>query len=263
MRRVIGEFPLAGTTTWAREDVARLVRRYGIAAGRHVQTEATLKSAHRNEPEAFRTLPIVALIDGLTVGALWSEHAQEMQFGREEVITVPAQLHVLASSADGTSFKTRAFVWLGSTKPEWTYTASNPMPPSQPPTEPRRSPPSVSHLLTPDASLTRAIARGKVTGYGPQELIEPIRELKRQQRYREALVLIYTAIGQEEDRARADGSTPAPGFTEQAAIVHRKLKERTEEVSVLRRFLDHVPAERRSRAGRELAVRLARIETIT
>ena len=76
-------------------------------------------------------------------------------------------------------------------------------------------------------------------------------------------MLIYTAIGQEEDRARADGSTPAPWFTEQAAIVHRKLKERPEEVSVLRRFLDHVPAERRSRAGRELAVRLARIETTT
>lgn len=264
MRRVIGEFPLAGTTTWAREDVARLVRRYGIAAGRHVQTEATLKSAHRNEPEAFRTLPIVALIDGLTVGALWSEHAREMQFGREEVITVPAQLHVLASSADGTSFKTRAFVWLGNTKPEWTYTASNPMPPSQPPMEPRHSPPSVAHLLTPEASLTRAIARGKVTGYGPQELIEPIRELKRQKRYREALVLIYTAIEQEEeDSVRADGFAPAPWFTEQAAIVHRKLKEQAEEVSVLRRFLDRVPADRRSRAGRELAVRLARIEGTT
>ena len=99
-----------------------------------------------------------------------------------------------------------------------------------------------------------------MTGYGPQELIEPIRELKRQKRYKEALVLIYTAIEQEEDRARADGFTPAPWFTEQAAIVHRKLKERAEEVSVLRRFLDHVPAERRSPAGRELAVRLARME---
>lgn len=160
MRHVVGEFPLAGTTTWAREDVARLVRRYGTAAGRHVQTEATLKSAHRDEPEAFRTLPIVALIDGLTVGALWGEHAREMQFGREEVITVPAQLHVLASSANGTSFKTRAFVWLGNTKPEWTYTASNPMPPSQPPTEPRHSPPhrfrTCSHLMP----LSRGPSRG-------------------------------------------------------------------------------------------------------
>ncbi len=46
-------------------DPQQLVRRYGIAAGQHVETQATLKSAHRDEPEAFRTLPIVAFINGV------------------------------------------------------------------------------------------------------------------------------------------------------------------------------------------------------
>jgi hypothetical protein len=69
-------------------------------------------------------------------------------------------------------------------------------------------------------------------------------------------VLCYKAI-EAAERAR-EGREPAPWYTEQAAIVHRKLGQREEEVAVLNRWLDSTPKSRR--AGSRIAERLAKLE---
>ncbi|GKV74450.1 hypothetical protein NCCP2145_38310 [Pseudarthrobacter sp. NCCP-2145] len=98
--------------------------------------------------------------------------------------------------------------------------------------------------------------RGMVDGVHYLELVEPIKQLKREDRLAEALVLCYKAI--EAAEGAREGREPAPWYTEQAAIVHRKLGQRAEEIAVLKRWLDSTPKSRR--AGSRIAERLAKLE---
>lgn len=79
------------------------------------------------------------------------------------------------------------------------------------------------------------------------QTVEPIQELEREGRLEEALVVCYAAIGGAE-RAR-NGREPAPWYTEQAAIIHRKLGQPDQEIAVLQRWLRACPADRRSGSG--------------
>lgn len=95
-----------------------------------------------------------------------------------------------------------------------------------------------------------------VDGVHYLELIEPIKQLKREGRLEEALVLCYKAIeGAEGDAGRG---MPAPAYTEQAAIIHRKLGQKDQEVAVLKRWLARCPKGRRE--GSSIAERLAKLE---
>jgi hypothetical protein len=73
--------------------------------------------------------------------------------------------------------------------------------------------------------------------------------LKREGRLEEALALCYSAIEGAERAAKREKLDPAPWYTEQAAIIHRKLGQRDEEIAVLKRFLLACPPSRRN-AGR-------------
>lgn len=87
------------------------------------------------------------------------------------------------------------------------------------------------------------------------ETIEPIKQLKREGKFEDTLALCYQAIeGAEADR---DGREPAPWYTEQAAIIHRKRDERDQEVAVLRRWLDACPPGRRG--GSKIQERLDKL----
>ncbi|GGC53401.1 hypothetical protein IEU95_10055 [Hoyosella rhizosphaerae] len=70
--------------------------------------------------------------------------------------------------------------------------------------------------------------------------VEPIKQLKRDELYDEALELLLecvTACEQPESRHR---SSPAPWYTEQAAIIYRKRKDFVGEVAILQRWLELV-----------------------
>ncbi|WP_225754688.1 hypothetical protein [Actinotalea sp. Marseille-Q4924] len=77
--------------------------------------------------------------------------------------------------------------------------------------------------------------RGLVRGKHYTEWPDTVRELKREERYEEALRLLEECISPaERDR---DGREPAPWYTEQAAIIDRKLGDHDAEISVLERYV--------------------------
>jgi hypothetical protein len=95
-----------------------------------------------------------------------------------------------------------------------------------------------------------------VDGVHYLQLIEPMKQFKREGKLEEALVLCYKAIqGAEGD---AMGDVPAPGYTEQAATVYRKLGQRDEEIAVLKRWLERCLKQYRD--GSRIAERLAKLE---
>ena len=96
---------------------------------------------------------------------------------------------------------------------------------------------------------------GMVEGVHYLELVEPIKQLKREGALEDALTLCYAAIEGEENGR--EGRPPAPWYTEQAAIIHRKLGQKEQEIAVLERWLQFVPAESRSSMG--IGERLAKI----
>lgn len=102
------------------------------------------------------------------------------------------------------------------------------------------------------------IERGRVDGVHYLELIEPIKQAKRDGDNEYALQLCYQAI-QGAEQAR-DGREPAPGYTKHAAIVLRKLGRRDEEIAVLERYLQFVAPEHR--ASDEFTERIRKVKAL-
>jgi hypothetical protein len=90
------------------------------------------------------------------------------------------------------------------------------------------------------------------------ETVEPIKQLKRDGRLTEALELCYRSIDAAENAAALDGLEPPPWYTEQAAIIHRKLGDRDAEIAVLQRWIEACPPKRR--AGSKIRQRLDRLQ---
>lgn len=81
---------------------------------------------------------------------------------------------------------------------------------------------------------------GSVRGRHFTERAPEIRQLKREGRLEEALALCYECIDAVERAAMVDRFRMACWYTEQAAIVHRKLGQVVEEIIVLQRYGMHV-----------------------
>jgi len=97
--------------------------------------------------------------------------------------------------------------------------------------------------------------RGMVNGVHYLELVEPIKQLKREGKLEQALTLCYAAIeGAENAR---EGGSPTPHYTKEAAIIHRKLGQRDQEIAVLERWLKFFPEK--DRANTTVGERLAKL----
>lgn len=113
----------------------------------------------------------------------------------------------------------------------------------------------VSEALAGGGTRAASFKEGMVKGVHHLQLIEPIKQLKREGRLEEALSLCNSAIlGAEKAR---EGREPAPWYAEQAAIIHRKLGQREEEIAVLRRWLKSCPANLRD--GSRIKTRLDKL----
>ncbi|MDT0168881.1 hypothetical protein [Pseudarthrobacter sp. BRE9] len=246
---------VAGTTTFAGEAVAALADRKGLGDRGYFEGQAQLQRDPANpvDPQS-----VDVLVDGENVGCLPSYAAKDVPLPVGASHPVPYQLHVLT----GQKLLAKAYVWLGAGDPEWSHTRENP-----PALTPRerindshiQKTTMVREALQEGGDRARQFRRGMVDDVHYLELVEPIKELKREGRLNEALVLCYKAIeAAERDR---DGREPAPWYTEQAAIVHRKLGQKAEEIAVLKRWMAATPKSRR--AGSRIAERLAKLEAFS
>jgi hypothetical protein len=244
---------VAGTTTFAADAVAALADRKGLGKRGFYEGQAQLQ---RDPGNPVDRQAVDVLVDGEKVGCLPSYAAKDLPLAAGASQPVPYQLHVLWDQ----KLRAKAYVWLGPGEPEWTHTRDNP------PALTSKERINDSHVqkstmvreaLEEGGSRAQQFRRGMVDGVHYLELVEPIKQLKREGRLPEALVLCYKAIeAAEGDR---DGREPAPWYTEQAAIVHRKLGQKAEEIAVLKRWLDSAPKSRR--AGSRIAERLAKLES--
>ncbi|MFJ4027458.1 hypothetical protein ACIPWF_09710 [Paenarthrobacter sp. NPDC089989] len=243
---------VAGTTTFAKDAVAALADRQEFGKRGYYEGQAQLQ----REPENLVDATAVAvLVVGEKVGCLPSYVARELPLTVGVSEPVLYQLHVLR----GEKLLAKAFVWLGDREPQWTYSHDNP--PALSSAERSNSSHVAMSTMVREAvagggERARQFKRGMVDGVHYLELVEPIKQLKREGRHEEALVLCYKAIQAAEQDA--GGREPAPWYTEQAAIVHRKLGEKDKEIEVLRRWLARCPGGRR--AGSKIAERLAKLE---
>ncbi|MBD1543578.1 hypothetical protein G9E11_15300 [Arthrobacter sp. IA7] len=136
---------------------------------------------------------VAVLVDGERVGCLPSHAAKHVALPAGASQSVSYQLHVLREQ----KLLAKAYVWLGDGEPEWTHTRE------YPPALTSRERINSSHVdktemvqEAPRGGGQRAaqFKRGMVDGVHYLELVEPIKQLKREGRLEEALVLCYKAI---------------------------------------------------------------------
>ncbi len=243
---------VAGTTTFAKDAVAALVDRKGLGERGYYEGQAQLQrdTANPVDPQA-----VAVLVGGQKVGCLPSYAGNDLPLPAGTSEPVHYQLHILRDQ----KLLAKAYVWLGDGEPAWQFTAQSP------PALTSRERINSSHAektamvreaLQGGGERAQQFKRGMVDGVHYLELVEPIKQLKRECRFEEALVLCYKAI--EAAEGNAGGREPAPWYTEQAAIVHRKLGQKNEEIAVLKRWLARCP--KAHRAGSSIAERLAKLE---
>jgi hypothetical protein len=198
----------------------------------------------QREPENPADPHAIAVhVEGEKIGYLPGYLAQTIDLPNGGARTVRVQIFTELLPK---GLRAEAWTWLGRGAPKWQYSETN-----RPPLSSRAK--SAAHQTSVDQMVADALAgggdraasfqRGMVGGVHYLQLVEPIKQLKRDGRLDDALVLCYAAIeGAEEAR---EGREPAPFYTEQAAIIHRKLGQRDKEAAVLRRWLAYCPPERR------------------
>lgn len=247
-----GLVKLAGTTTFAKEAAAALMGRYDQREGGHLETDALLQ----REPDNAADPQAVAVhVEGERIAYLPGYVAARL--AAEPGGAQPAKVQ-LFSDVTPKGLRVEGWAWLGGDPPQWQWSASK-RPPltsqAKRAAEQQERSTMVRHALAEGGRRAHEFDMGIVRGVHYLELIEPIKQLKRENRYTEALELCYAAIeGAENDR---EGREPAPWYTEQAAIVHRKLGELEKEISVLERWLRVCPSDRRE--GSSIQLRLNKL----
>lgn len=250
---VYGEEPLSGTTTVGSVEVANLIQRHGLPDRGMLDSVAVLRREPDNpvDPGA-----VAAYADGTRIGYLSSSVAQCLPLHPGAELRVPLRLFSLKQPR---GYRGEAWVWFGPGPAQWSYSLSSPPPLT--PEEKRAAEAAmrsdlVRKALAEGGPRAEEFRAGMVNGVHFIELIEPIKQLKREGRLREALALCYQAI--EGAERSAGGLEPAPSYTEHAAIIHRKLGERDLEIAVLERWIDRTPPDRRE--GSKIAERLAKLQ---
>jgi len=108
---------------------------------------------------------------------------------------------------------------------------------------------------------------GFLEGYHYTEYVEPVKQLKRENRYSEAVELLLKIVDKVEQEAKEESRklglrrSPPPWYYEQLAIIYRKEKRYDDEVAILDRYMQQEGAsgtgdskmEKRLRKAKELA----------
>lgn len=242
---------LTGTTTFCREAILALASRHGITADGYLELPGSLQ----REPDNVADPTAVAvMVEGDRIGYLpsyYSTSATQLTALGSQPLRVQIFTEMLPKG-----LRAEAWGWLGNTPPQWAWNEAERPPMSssaKAQAEHLGSRQMVQDALANGGQRAEEFRAGMVNGVHYLELVEPIKELKREGRLEDALTLCYAAIdGAENSR---EGREPAPFYTEQAAIILRKLGRREDEIAVLNRWLTLCPPEHRvgSRIGERLS----------
>ena len=246
---------MAGTTTLGAAGAGAAFHSRGLYTGGLLELPGQLVPEPENpaDPDA-----VAVHVEGDKAGYLPSYLAAQLALARGEVLTCQVQLW---GAPDRGKLRVLGWVAHGAGPVAWPHTEADPPMVTIADQRAERAAATTTMvdeaLGSTDPNRAAQFRRGMVGRYHYLETIEPIQQLKREGRLAEALDLCYGAIGAaEHDR---DGREPAPWYTEQAAIIHRKLGERDQEVAVLQRWLDVCPPERRD--GSKISQRLAKLQS--
>lgn len=243
---------VSGTTTFAHNGVLTLMKVRGMTSKQdYLEAVAILQQDPGNQVEKN---VIEVLVDGIRVGYLSTGLSKAVRQHTMSPVNASYQLHTLRVRD---KVKVKAFVWLDNNPPDWPYSESTP-PPLTLPSKAKEA--ANDHKRIVQEGLKAGGARQREFEnalVGGVHYLEPIKQLKREGNLQEALKLCYVAIeSAEKDKG---GGCPAPFYTIQAAIMHRKLCERDNEIAVLKRWLAASP--KRDREGSKVADRLVKIES--
>lgn len=238
-----GEYEVAGTTTFAQESVEALCERHGLTGRAMIELSATIQPEPDNphDPDA-----VAVVVEGEKVGNLHHFIAKEAGLRPGTAETVRYQLSVLRE--DGQKFQGKAFVWAGKGSPHWSYSEARPVPlllAERAQESHERNLAAAATLYGPDTPVGRALRSGNAAGLTPLEMLEPIKALKREKRWEDALLLLNAAMDGEEAAFWKTRTSPSPWFFEHAAIVCRRLKLRDEEIAALERYLGMIDPDYR------------------
>lgn len=242
---------MTGTSTVGADNLNFLFKAHGVAQGGVLNLPGELV------PEADNAAypgAIAVYVESSRIGYLPSWSANLMP-ALGPIGTCQVQLWA-AQTPKG--LRVRGWVATGQGRVSWPHTLANP--PAITAEEQRAQRAAATSRMVDEAlgeggERAEQFKRGMVGRLHYLETVEPIQQFKREGRLTEALALCYGAIAAaENDRG---GREPAPWYTEQAAIIHRKLGQRAEEEAVLRRWLEHCPSDRRS--GSKIQERLDKL----
>lgn len=233
---------LSGTTTVAKTAMVAFVSRADPEDNGYIEVDGIVQREPDNpvDPDA-----IAVLVEGERVGYLPGYVGKTMNLSARGAREIRLQVFTQLLER---GVRVEAWAWLGTGKPHWQWSEQNrpPMTSSAKRTaEHRRRDQLVMDALVGGGQRAERFKAGVAGGVHYLQAVEPIKQLKREGRYEEALELCYLAIEGSENAARTEGLPPAAFYTEQAAIVHRKLGQRDEEIAVLRRYVDACPPNRR------------------
>lgn len=245
---------ISGTTTFGAAAAAAAFQSRGLLTGGLLEVHGQLVP----EPDNAADPTAVAVhVEGDKVGYLPGYIAAQIALQPDEVLDCRVQMW---AADDRGKLRVIGWVAYGPGPVAWPHTTQNP--PAVTIAEQRAERAATTTdmvdqgLTSADPGRAEQFKRGMVGRYHYLETVEPIQQLKREGRLQEALDLCYGAISAAE--ADRDGREPAPWYTEQAAIIHRKRGERDLEVAVLRRWVAVCPPERRE--GSKIAQRLAKLD---
>lgn len=243
---------MTGTTTFGADALTAFFTSRRIPDGGMIEAAGQLVREPDNpaDPNA-----VAILVEGERIGYLPGYLASQVPLAHDEVSPCKVQLW---GTRQPKGLRVIGWVAAGRTI-AWLHSPSNPPAVTTKEQATARSQ-AVSDMVSdalsgPDPHRAAQFRAGMVQGYHYLETVEPIKQLKREGRLEEALTLCYGAIAAAEADRR--GAEPAPWYTEQAAIIHRKLGQREQEIAVLQRWLDHCP--KKYRAGSPIQQRLDKI----
>lgn len=167
---------VAGTTTFAAAGAQGLVRRRGLDGRGVLEGTALLQ---RDPTNTFDPNAVAVLFEGDHIGALPSPYARAITLDVGSAQPVPVQVAWVESEG---KLRVEAWVWLGDLPARWTFSAEN-LPPmtskERAAADHARTREMVADAVAGGGRRAEEFRSGMVNGVHYLELVEPIKQLKR------------------------------------------------------------------------------------